>query len=137
MRGYTLAEVLLGMVLLAVAILTVVGLFLAAHGSGQLGVENAQAAQLGTAELRRFKSLPWQQLDLYVTAPPPGYERQLNGQTYAVQLAVERLPAPDERVLALRVQLDWEQKKTQTSAGLAAAPTRLVLHSAVGPEGAW
>src|SRR5262245_61477207 len=138
-RGYTLAEVLLGMALLAVTVLTVVGLFLAAHGSGQLGLENAQASQLGTAELRRFKAMPYQVLEGYATTPPPAWELEQNGQKYALELRVEALPDPDDQVLNLRLQLDWEQKKAQSGVGLAAlraASTRLVLNSCVAPEGA-
>lgn len=113
-RAFTLAEVMLGLSLLAMMALGLLGLFVSSSTSSEGGTARVEAINLASQELNRWKNLPYAQLVGLLATPPSPYDQQFRGRPYHIQLALRRSDANPNKLeysmLELKITVAWEQK---------------------------
>lgn len=109
------------------------------------GRAQVDAVNLAERELRSWKARDFSELEALV-GHPQNYSRDYSGKEFAVQVSAERLSSDlasaEYRVLALTVDLDWQEKKTidQDARGrssLQKAASHLDLRTMVSAGGAF
>lgn len=118
----SLAEVVIAIGVLAVVILTLVGLVVTGLSAQDKGEENVAAVHLAESEMDMWKARPYQEIAALVGVASAPSSRISDGREYTCQLKVERLvdDNPDGRILRLTVHLDWME-----STGLGEGGSRL------------
>jgi type IV pilus modification protein PilV len=111
--GFTLVEVMLAVVLLAIGVLAMLALQMNAMRGSQLGRHYTDASQVARDEMERLLQLDWDAADLGLTAwtAPTNETRevQIDGepntveQTYQVSRRVSAGPDADVRMIDVRV----------------------------------
>ncbi|MBS2040403.1 hypothetical protein JST97_35775 [bacterium] len=121
--AFTLAEVTLGLGLLAIIALGLLGLFVSSGASSQGGTARIEAINLASAELDHWKHLPYPELVGYLTSPPAPYDRQFREKPYRLTLQVSRADSNPNKLeyslLELKLTISWEQKDKLNQDGIS------------------
>lgn len=113
-RAFTLAEVTLGLGLLAIIALGLLSLFVSSSAASAGGIARVEAINLASQELERWKHLPYAEVSGLVTTPPAPYDQQFRGRPYHLELVVRRADSDpgslEYSLLELALTVSWEQK---------------------------
>jgi prepilin-type N-terminal cleavage/methylation domain-containing protein len=111
--GFTLVEVMLAVVLLAIGLMSMLALQMHAMRGSQLGRHYTDASQVARDEMERLLQLDWDHADLGLTAwtapDDEAREVQIDGepntveQVYWVSRRITAGPDPDVRMIDVRV----------------------------------
>ena len=137
-RGYSLLEVVISLGLLALVMITLIGLFLSSQWATHGSRGSSAASTLLSAELTRLKVRPFGQLEAMVGVAQPAKKVTQDGIEFTLNLTVERFSTnpvqADYRVLRLQAQADWREARLDTGGSRTA---QRVLESQVGGASAY
>jgi type IV pilus assembly protein PilV len=111
--GFTLVEVMLAVVLLAIGVLSMLALQMHAMRGSQLGRHFTDASQIARDEMERLQQLDWAALALsgWTVLPPVPREIQIDGEPNTVEQVFNvsrRVTAgPDADVRLIDVRVTW------------------------------
>lgn len=92
--GFTLAELIIGLTVLAIVAISLTGLFTGLINSAVVAKQKAVGATLATNQMEYLKSLPYDNLavaggSIYATSPiPPTITKKINGVTYTIKTSI-------------------------------------------------
>lgn len=140
-RGFSLAEIMVAIAVLAVLVMVLGGLLATALGAGDKGEENLAAIHLAEVKMGELKARPYSQLVALVGQTSPAEKLTSDGREYDCRFQVETLaapnPNPDGRLLRLTVRMQWLEASALGEQGTRSErPSELQLDSVVGPGAA-
>ena len=141
--GLSLAECVISLGITSVLTLSLLSLFLSARTMGSKGEGLVTVTNMAEEELDLWKTTDFAVLE-GLLSDPEVYQRDYLGQSYDIEVSAERLSTddstPEYKVLLLRVQVEWLERKQLTMGTVAQGsvnrtPTQmevLTMVSAVG-----
>ncbi len=138
LRGFSLAETIIAISVLAILVMTLGGLIATGLASSDKGEEGITAVHVAESEMSRWKSRPYSELFALSGQTLPPEPRSSDGREHRCAVTVKPLMPvnlnPSGRVLCLTVKVEWVESTALGSGGTRTErPASLVLESVVGP----